>query len=611
MSKQEQGPTWNLDALYLSLSDPRLLTDLKSIEDSIQTLEIITKSYLESKVLANPKDQLDTLHQVFLIFKKTQILVHSIDHYLNALLAVDVENPAAQKTLSELSLKSERMDVSLIPFKKFIVKAPALILDQICQHPELKEFAYFFSNLKVEAKHFDLGDEQDSLLAVLRADGHDSWGRLYRTLAGSLKCKMMTGGQEKLFGISETYSFLLSAESEKREAAWKAIQETWQSQKEIAAAIANSLSGWRLAISRRRSQYHQEKVDFLDEPLVSSRINRPSLNAMIQACSDMNPVVRDSCRFMATLLNKPNLKLDPWDLLAPCPNQNQGDSPKSYSFDTGIKMIKEALSSVDSELSDFVQMAVDRNWIDGRILPRKTLGAFCTDFYKIGEPRVFMSYGGARSDVRTLAHELGHAYHSWLLRDLPYLEQQHPVTLSETASVFFETILREYFLKKSQTEEERRSCLWEIHSSAVAYLINIPARFEYEYNLYLAREKGILSPSELCDLTVKSWNKWYGDTLTQMDPYYWASKLHFSMSHVSFYNFPYTFGYLFSMNLYAMYLKTGAEKTGTPFFKIYKNILMDTGKMPAADLISKHTGENIENPHFWSQCIQKGRGLVL
>jgi oligoendopeptidase F len=71
------------------------------------------------------------------------------------------------------------------------------------------------------------------------------------------------------------------------------------------------------------------------------------------------------------------------------------------------------------------------------------------------------------------------------------------------------------------------------------------------------------------------------------------TKLHFSMAWMSFYNFPYTFGYLFSLNLFAR------RQPGRAGFDAYNALLRDTGSMTAEDLIRKHLGEDITRPEFW------------
>jgi oligoendopeptidase F len=197
-------------------------------------------------------------------------------------------------------------------------------------------------------------------------------------------------------------------------------------------------------------------------------------------------------------------------------------------------------------------------------------------------------------NVVTLAHELGHAYHNWVMKDLPYSKTHYSMTLAETASIFAETLVKRDLLSLAETKEDKLNILWQDAESAAALMINIPARYEFEKSLVEARKIKPQTPSELKEMMSESWEKWYGDTLTSYDPMFWANKLHFSISGLGFYNYPYLFGYLFSLGIYGQ-----KDKFGEKFNGLYNEILKDTGSMMAEDLIQKHLGQDIEKAGFW------------
>jgi oligoendopeptidase F len=184
------------------------------------------------------------------------------------------------------------------------------------------------------------------------------------------------------------------------------------------------------------------------------------------------------------------------------------------------------------------------------------------------------------------------------MRDLPLEETSYPMTLAETASIFAETVLKDVMIEKSKTQEQKLEFAWAHIEGAVNLLLNIPARFEFESSFYQKRKERTLSARELCELTDEAWTKWYGDSLTENDKMFWASKQHFAISHLSFYNFPYTFGYLFGLSIYAR-----RKTLGKNFWPTYQAILRDTGRMKAEDLIQKHLGEDIRTTEFWQKSI--------
>jgi oligoendopeptidase F len=90
----------------------------------------------------------------------------------------------------------------------------------------------------------------------------------------------------------------------------------------------------------------------------------------------------------------------------------------------------------------------------------------------------------------------------------------------------------------------------------------------------------------------------YCDALSEYHPHFWASKLHFYKTGVPFYNFPYTFGFLFSAGIYAIALQEGAA-----FEERYIALLQDTGRMTVEQLAEKHLGADLTQPAFWEHAI--------
>ncbi len=384
---------------------------------------------------------------------------------------------------------------------------------------------------------------------------------------------------------------IFSGDEATRKSAWQGINEAWTAHQDTAAAILNSLADWRLQVVTKRS--HAQHVNFLTEPLFQNRIKKETLLAMMQAVENNKSSIQEAVLMMAKYHGK--AKLDPWDLNAPAPAKTM---VKPVEFSTALELIRKAFNNADPQFGEFVSMMEKNNWIEARVLPNKASGAHCTGFAKSRTPLVFQSYLGSKKDITTLAHELGHAYHSWVLRDLSLDQLIYPKTLAETASIFAETLLAEELMAAAITNDEKISCGWSDLEQAVGLLLNIPARFEFENNFYKLRKEKLLSPRELSDLTDQAWSKWYGNTLSENTKMFWATKMHFSFADESFYNFPYTFGYLFGLSIYAR-----RKQLGKDFWPTYTAILRDTGQMTAEDLIQKHLGENIQSTEFWQKSI--------
>src|SRR5690606_3100473 len=140
---------------------------------------------------------------------------------------------------------------------------------------------------------------------------------------------------------------------------------------------------------------------------------------------------------------------------------------------------------------------------------------------------------------------------------------------------------------------------------SVAFFMNIHSRFLFETRFYEERKKGVVPASRLNSLMEEAQKEGFAGGLKSTHPHFWASKLHFYITYVPFYNFPYTFGYLFSLSIYAKALEEGADFEGK-----YMALLRDTAIMTAEDLALKHIGQDITKEAFWEQgialCVKDG-----
>ncbi len=406
-------------------------------------------------------------------------------------------------------------------------------------------------------------------------------------------------GESEELGFSQAASILYGSEFDRQEAAWRGVQKAMATHQESFASILNALSGWRLTENKKRST--KRDVHFLDPSLHGSRIKAETLDAMMKVAKDSRDIGQKAGLLMAKVHGLDEMK--PWNHLAAMPALS-GEA-KVYPFDEAIDVICEAFETVNPDMSEFVRMMVQNGWIDAAPNANKRLGAYCTKLPATRTPLVFMTWSGSRSDLMTLAHELGHAFHNWVIRDLPLCQTYYPMTLAETASIFAENIVRDHLISKAESVDDKLEMLWEELSSALALMINIPVRYEFEKAFYERRQEGELTADDFCELMSETWKDWYGDVMSEADPYFWASKLHFSISGVSFYNYPYLFGFLFSKGIYAQ-----REAKGERFYDDYVDLLRDTGNMMAEEVVEKHLSMDLTQPEFWQQSVELVRDKV-
>lgn len=589
-------PAWDLSSEYASLSSDGFKNDLASIERATGEIAALTASLrpllAKAEWNAGERDALVSgLVKSAVLLEKTWVTFGNCSTFVHCNMSTDVTDEAAAKMDSKMQTMGVKLNEAYQPQRLFLVRAPEDVYNAFIKDPATAPAKFGWDQERLE-KDLLLSEKEEALVSALRVPGQNAWGDLYNKLSGTMKIQLRKddGTVFETVGLAQAQAYTKGGDKVKRKAAWKGIQEAWGQNKESGAAILNALAGWRLEMVQRRS--HTRKIDFLEAPLRGARIERRTLDAMLATVADNVEPLRKANKRMAKLHG--NDKMHPWDLLAPAPTK----SDLTRDFEQGMKTITDAFTSVDAGFGEFASMMKKNSWIEARVLPNKTGGAYCTGFSKSRTPRVFQTYMGSSADVSTLAHELGHAFHSWVMRDLPEAQLDYPMTLAETASIFAETVLGDCMLEKSTSAEEKFAVSYAEAENAVSLLLNIPARFDFEKSFYEKRAHGAVSADELCQLTDAAWTKWYGDSLSENDKMFWATKLHFSIAGISFYNFPYTFGYLFSLSIYAR-----RKELGTGFMKKYVEILRDTGRMTAEELVKKHLGEDLGSKAFWQKSM--------
>lgn len=579
------APSWDLSIAYQDLNDTKIEQDIDLIRQCIQALGIHVDNRESPSVTQNAIQTSEAAGK----------LLATINTFAHCHASIDASNDDAKSLIGRVAKLNSELSQAFAPYENTLTVAPESFITDVLTHPSGDVYGQAFQiecARKQAATKLSVAEEQ--LLTAMQVDGRDAWGRLYDNITGSLQVTLEDGQGSKV-GFSHAASLLYGTDFASQEPAWRGIQAAMKANQESFAAILNALAGWRLTEYQKRSKLTD--VHFLDASLHESRIESSTLDTMMMTAKANRSIGQKAGLLMARVHGLQEMR--PWNHLAGMPSITNAE-PKVYAFDEAIEIIRTAFAQVDGEMAEFVDVMVENGWIDAQPTENRRLGAYCTKFAATRSPLVFMTWGGSRSDLLTLAHELGHAFHNWVMRDMPLCQTRYPMTLAETASIFAENIVRDYLLAQVSSREEKLEMLWEELTSCYALMVNIPVRFEFEKAFYNQRSQGELSPTQLCELMSETWQEWYGDSMSEPDPYFWASKLHFSISEVSFYNYPYLFGYLFSIGVYAQ-----RERKGDQFYSEYVSLLRDTGSMMAEEVVEKHLGMDLSQADFWQQSIDR------
>ena len=528
------------------------------------------------------------------VLTRNEALTRRMSHlssYVSCLAASDGRNEDYLKeeaTLASMRAELAKVRVELL---RGVKETPDEIFASFIAQRSLDGAQNYLKRLREEARRA-MSTEKEILATDLGLDGIQAWGRLYDKISSRLEFDMLypDGNRERL-PMSQRRSLLEHPDRRVRKAAFDGGNAAWQSVEDAAAAALNAIAGTRLTLNRHRGVGH-----FLDLALFQAAISAKTLDALFEALFAHLEIPRRILRLKAKSMGTNGVAW--YNLGAPIDIPNR----QPLSWDQAKDLVKNAFTRAYPTLGHFFQIEIDRNWIDWEPRAGKRPGAFCTSSMLSKESRVFMTYNETLGDVLTLAHESGHAFHGYMMREVRPYARIYPMTLAETASTFGELVLTHGLLEDPSISDAQKAMMLDVEvGHGAIYLLDIPVRFEFEKSFYEERKSGELSVSRLKELMIETQRRILGDVLEPggEDPYLWASKLHFYITGLTFYNFPYTFGFLLSRGLFAM-----LKKEGKDFLPKYEEFLRLAGSDTAENVVQRTVGSDIGKPEFWSEAIQ-------
>ncbi len=581
----EYDLTWELDSLYPHPESDefgRLLTeyesDLQQLADDSEKLPAIS---VEGDAPARWAAFLERCADVF---ARTEDL-HA---FVGCHAASDAGNKEFQRlegVLAALRPLIEQVSTNIeFPFRDVDDRAMNAFLGA---DDRLAEIGFYLRECQRNAA-FRLPKSEELLAAELDVDGLRAWSRLYDRLSGELRIEVMEKGE--VVCKSPGQVSLDSPERSVRENNFFAAQKAWASIADSCADALNHISGSRL------TKYARLGVqDHLDLPLRLNHMKRETLDTMWSTITERKPMLKKYLDTKAKLLGLARLSW--YDVTAPLPSSEPSGAAR-LEYDEACGIVTRTFAEFAPEWGEFAQRVMADRWIEAEDRSGKRQGGFCTGFPTRQQSRIFMTFTHSEDSMSTLAHELGHAYHSHVLRDQPLLLQDYPMNLAETASTFAEAILGDQQLSVA-TDAQRLSMLDRMLSDAVAFLMNIHARFLFEDRYHQERVDRELSAARLSELMHEAQQEAYCDALDDDGwyPEFWVSKLHFYIAGWPFYNFPYTFGYLLSLGIYRL----GDELDDFP--EKVRQFLIATGSHEAEAAVSEAFGYDLSEPAFWQRSL--------
>jgi len=583
MSQVTYKETWDLEVFFKGGSESEEFQQhLADSKEKLQNFQQLVNDW-EIPVDSSENDKLVRIIDHFQLVSQK---IRQAGAFVSCLQAQNMADKKANELRGQVMELSALLQNTLNHFDDKLKSIEENVWNQLVTKEGLSEIQFVLNERRLRANE-KLSKEEEALITSLSIDGYHGWGQFYDTIVSHIKIRVTENGETKELSAGQAFNKFSSDDRELRKDVFKNWEDAWSSQGEYLASTLNHLAGFRLNVYK-----HRGWDDVLKEPLDYNRMTKETLNTMWQVITDYKDAFVKYLNRKAELLGLE--KLSWYDLDAPV-----GKSNGKISYQQGAEMIIEQFAKFGEQLASFTKKAFEDQWIEAEDRPGKRPGGFCTSFPESKQSRIFMTYSGTPSNVSTLAHELGHAFHSYALLDAHPLNKNYAMNVAETASTFAEMIVADAAVKNASSEEEKLALLEDKIQRSVAFFMNIHARFLFETRFYEERKNGVVSYERLNTLMEDAQKEAYCGALDQYHPLFWASKLHFYITGVPFYNFPYTFGYLFSLGIYARALEEGKG-----YEDKYIALLKDTGSMTVEDLAKKHLGVNLQERNFWESAVK-------
>jgi pepF/M3 family oligoendopeptidase len=580
------APRWDLETIFPGGSESKVFADFRRQAKS----DLKKAAGLAGKLPSEITDDNLKQYAEFILLLQTLIdNISTIRSFAGCLADQNVDDTVAIQILSEADLLLAEWQKLKAQLEALAARQTDVAWEKLVTQPSLVAIRFYLDELRRLAAD-KMPVELEALALDLGVNGYHAWNRLYDKMAGDLRVQFEENGETKTLSLGQLNSRLSNPDRDVRKRAFADLTEAWESRADLAAMTLNSLAGFRLTLFNRRGWQ-----DPRHDPLNICRLHRESLDAMWRVVARETAGLKGYIEAKKKLLSIDKFRwYDEW---APC-----GKTDTRYAFDEAGRFVVDNVRGFSSDMAEFIDMALAKRWIEAEDRPGKAGGGWCTHFGPFKQGRIFMTYGGSYENLLTLAHEFGHLYHSHLLEDLPPFITDYPMTLAETASIFNELLVTDAAMAACSDPDEKLMLLDQKLQQPYILFCNLHCRYIFERRFYQERVEGMVSKDRLNELMVEAQQEAFGDLLdpSGYHPLFWASKLHFYISDFGFYNFPYTFGFLFASGVYD---RACAEGKG--FEEKYRALLTDTGRMTTEEVAQKHLGVDLTTEDFWVDAVRR------
>ena len=565
---------WNLEPLYKGFDDPAFEADLSELKKQAADYAAFCESIATMDPLAG-------LHEGISRQEKLQEIGMKLATYGMLRQSADTRNPEAGSQIGRVMAVLAGVAAPFAAFKDWATKLPNL-MELVKADENLKDYTFMFENMADSARYL-LPGVGEAVMARMRLSGGDAWSDLQTYLTSTVP--VFYRGETT--NLSAIRNLAYDPDPQVRKDAYEAEIACYDRIKDAVAFALNSIKLETISDCQLRGY-----ASPLERTLKHSHMQKETLDAMLTAMEEYSPKFWQYLKAKGKALGHENGL--PWyDLFAP-----MGNASTKFTTEETRNYLVGLFSEFDAELAQMVADAFDHAWIDFYPRDGKSGGAFCAGVEALGESRILTNFDGMFTDVVTLAHELGHAFHNQCIKSHRPLNKDYSMPLAETASTFNECVVMHSAIAKATDKNEKLALIESQLQDVTQVICDIFSRYRFESMVFANREEKFMNADNLCEFMREAQKQSYGDGLDHncLHPFMWVCKGHYYGP--TFYNFPYAFGALFARGLYAQY-----EKEGAAFVPKYKNLLYTTPVASAEDT-AKVADIDLTDVNFWRAALQ-------
>lgn len=572
-------PGWDLSvAFYSNLEDPQIEEDKKLLQKLVKELSL----YREEIVALEPYELSILLRKYELVIELSRKLSYFAHLYSDTHKTDENASRFQSKIREEISRFFESLG-----FIHFELNAlPQWKMYEFINHPKLHRWLPWL--LSLFSGYWSLS-EGVSFIINKKSLVSSSWDRLYDETCAGLKFHL--GG--KTLNEAEIIKKLGSNDADIRRKALVEMNKVYRENAHIFTMCYNMIL---------KDKSVDDEIYGMAEPVTDSlyenNISKEDLLALSNEVVDSYiPISHRFYKLMAKLMGKDHIGYEDR-----CYNPVEIPD-KKISWMECVTQVLNAYAGFSTQYLTYAAQIINCNTIDVPPRKGKVSGAYCI---RGQMPYILLNFSGSRSDVRTFAHELGHAVHHVLAADVGILNDTTPTALAEVASEFAENLVFRMQMSQATTDREKLSLLIDRVHDMISSIQRQIAFYKFEERTHRERKKGEISTERLNQIWCEENSRCMGFDIGKDAECMWMGISH--IFGMPYYVYSYAFAGLVVNNLIKAYEKwdeNGEYQIQEDFDDLYIDMLSNTGVEDFKSLL-KPFGIDAESPDFWA----KGLSLI-